>query len=355
MNAREKFSCYIIGAQSLLVQCAELLLEAGHEILGVITSDDMIGNWATERGIRRLDSRGDYLASLREQPFDYFFSITNLSIIPAEVLALPRRGAINFHDGPLPRYGGLYATAWALINREPTHGVTWHLMTNEVDRGDILEQEHFEIDEGETSLTLNAKCYEAGIGSFRVLLSELAGGQLRGERHALDESTYCPRSKRPAAASTLSWDCSAADLAALVRALDFGTYPNPLGLPKMVLGDEVVVATRADLAPRTGAAPGTLVGVGEDTLQVATTDDDLVLAGFHTLSGRALRIEELLAGAGLRQGALLPALGPARRERLTLLNAAVCRHESFWIKRLMSTESEDLPYLRHTPEGMAAP
>ena len=55
-----------------------------------------------------VDSGGDGSAP---EPFDYFLSITNLSIVPNEVIAKAKKGGINFHDGPLPRYAGLYATA----------------------------------------------------------------------------------------------------------------------------------------------------------------------------------------------------------------------------------------------------
>ena len=50
-------------------------------------------------------------------------------MIRPDVLAKARLGGINFHDGPLPRYAGLYVTAWALMNRETSHGVTWHVET----------------------------------------------------------------------------------------------------------------------------------------------------------------------------------------------------------------------------------
>ena len=58
-------------------------------------------------------------------------------MIPDPVLALAARGAINFHDGPLPRYAGLNAPVWAILNREPAHGVTWHLIEGGIDEGDI--------------------------------------------------------------------------------------------------------------------------------------------------------------------------------------------------------------------------
>ena len=41
--------------------------------------------------------------------FEWILSIANLDIIPDDVLALAARGAVNFHDGPLPAYAGLNA------------------------------------------------------------------------------------------------------------------------------------------------------------------------------------------------------------------------------------------------------
>ena len=73
------------------------------------------------------------------------------------MIALPTRAAINFHDGPLPEYAGLNTPVWALLNGETQHGVTWHLMTREVDRGDILAQRRFDLTDSETALTLNTR------------------------------------------------------------------------------------------------------------------------------------------------------------------------------------------------------
>ena len=44
-----------------------------------------------------------------------------------DVLALPAKGAINFHDGPLPQMAGLNTPVWALLNGEAEHGISWML------------------------------------------------------------------------------------------------------------------------------------------------------------------------------------------------------------------------------------
>ena len=151
MTLREGFRCYIVGTESLLIQCADILLRAGHTVAGVVSSDQGITSWAAEHGIRVLPFDAQLAAALEaDGPFDYLFSIANLKVLPDAVLRLPARGTINFHDGPLPRYAGLYTTTWALLRGERQYGVTWHEIAKGIDTGDILEQELFDLDPTET-------------------------------------------------------------------------------------------------------------------------------------------------------------------------------------------------------------
>jgi hypothetical protein len=49
--SRNLFSCYIIGEESLLIQCADILLERGHDIRGLISQSPAITSWAAEKGL----------------------------------------------------------------------------------------------------------------------------------------------------------------------------------------------------------------------------------------------------------------------------------------------------------------
>jgi len=82
MQNRPGFSCFVIGQDTLLIECTEILLAHGHEIKGVISSSPRILAWASEKGLSTVDPRADYVESLRREPFDYLFSITHLAIIP---------------------------------------------------------------------------------------------------------------------------------------------------------------------------------------------------------------------------------------------------------------------------------
>jgi hypothetical protein len=55
--------------------------------------------------------------------------------IPADVLALPRLGAINLHDALLPRHRGPNATGWAFRMGDAETGMTIHRLLSEFDTG----------------------------------------------------------------------------------------------------------------------------------------------------------------------------------------------------------------------------
>ena len=99
------FSSVLIGSESLLVGCGEVLLDHGFPIAMVVTDNDEIAAWAQGRGLPMADLDTDLPAKLAEMRFEWLFSIANLRIIPDAVLAQAANGAINFHDGPLPAYG----------------------------------------------------------------------------------------------------------------------------------------------------------------------------------------------------------------------------------------------------------
>ncbi len=159
---------------------------------------------AARRQSPRSGCEPGWEAALDVPGFDYLFSVANLRMLPPAVLARARKLAINFHDALLPRYAGLNATCWALMAQERSHGVTWHEMTARADAGRIVRQASFEMSPQETALSLNAKCYEAGLASFTALAQDLARGELalaeqQGERQ------YFGRHRRPPALGTLDF------------------------------------------------------------------------------------------------------------------------------------------------------
>ncbi len=286
---KNSWRCVLLGSESLLIQCGQILEQGGHQIAAVVSRRASVRRWAAERGIRALPDIPALLAAQDLRPFEFLFSITNLAVLSPEVLALPSRAAINFHDGPLPEYAGLNTPVWAILNREQRHGVTWHLMTGQVDRGDILARREFDLSPGETALTLNTKCYQAGMESFEALVAGLGDAPLTLEPQRGVLQKYFSRKDRPAAASTIDWTASAETIATLVRALDFGNYANPIGSAKAGYGGHsLIVADTAVQSTASGALPGTILAIDDAGVLVATADQDLQLRRLESLEGSPL-------------------------------------------------------------------
>jgi hypothetical protein len=66
MYTQSSFSCFIIGEGTLPIQCAELLLERGHEILGVISPEASISSWAKGKDIPHIQQTDNLVAFLSQ-------------------------------------------------------------------------------------------------------------------------------------------------------------------------------------------------------------------------------------------------------------------------------------------------
>ncbi len=334
------FSALILGEGALLIPCAEILLRHEHTIPTIVSGNDVIREWAQEQKIRCVSRQDEVLSSVDGRPFDYLFSIANLSIIPTRILALPRLGAINFHDGPLPRYAGLHATTWAILNQETSHGVTWHEMREVVDTGAILQQCTFALAADETAFTLNRKCFKAGIDSFEELVKGLGDGTLRAVPQNPSERTYFAKHKRPAAQACIDWTLPAERIAAFVRSLDYGPYPNPLEVPKAVGGGNVLLVPKLEVLPAfSESPPGTVLAVDGSSVRVATSSNQVVIPRLLGLGGEAVN----LGAAGITAGYRFETLPADTAATLTRLGESLVRHEEFWQQRLRQLSPLELP------------
>ena len=336
-------SFLVIGDQSLLVQCCNLLLDGGHRLTAVVSDDSRIRKWAGEKGVPCIGNVRDVLDHPAAADFDFLLSITNLRMLPDALLTKARRLAINFHDGPLPRYAGLNAPIWALMQGESHHGITWHVMTGEADTGDVLVTRAVPIEPEDTGFTLNARCYEAGLDGFVELLEQLSTSTLRPQPQDLSQRTYFGRGDRPTAAATLDWQRPAAELERLVRALDFGPYGNPLMLPKLLVDDTTLLVRAARVvADAPAAAPGTVLTMAGGRITVRCSTGALEITQAVDLRGTAVDVVAYLQARGVKTGDVLSAVA----ERAAAIDAAlapVARGETRWRSRLRRFEATSLP------------
>jgi methionyl-tRNA formyltransferase len=349
------FECVLVGHGTLPLACAEVLLARGNRIRAIISSDPALLRWAAARGIPNAAELHTLAELLAGRIPGFLFSIGNERLVPDESLALCK-SAINYHDGPLPLYAGSHVTSWALMQRAQAYAVTWHLMTRHTDAGDILRQTPVRISSDDSALTLNAKCYEAALSGFALLADDLANDRVQAHAQDLSRRTFFHRNRRPVNGAVLDWGRHGEDLCALVRALAFGSYPNPLGFPKILLGGEFLAVDTLETLPAQSAhPPGTIAAIEPGSLVICTASCDVALCQVRTLAGQPLSIAQLVARFRLQAGDVLPGLEPLTAKQLNETTEALSGHERFWLSRLATADALGLPYCTPSDPKTEAP
>lgn len=321
MNGKSQ-SAVVIGEESLLVHGAQAWLERGHTIALVLTDDREVAVWAERSGLRVASRDADVAALVRAGAVDWVLSLANDRGIPDEVRACASRGVVHYHDGPHPRFAGVYPTTWAILEGETRYGISWLLIDPDgVER--ILLSRSFDLSSDETALSLNTRCHAAAVESFGEVVEAIERGSRDGTPVEGERREY-ERTRRPWALGHLDFRRSARELAALVRGLDFGAYRNPLCVPKLIHeGRAIRVASAEVIDSVVGGEPGQVVATGEGFVDVVTGDGVLRLSRMSELDGRALEA--------------LPAVGttlawPTERESsaLEVLGAELAASEPFF-------------------------
>ncbi|MCB1122222.1 MAG: hypothetical protein KJT03_11780, partial [Verrucomicrobiae bacterium] len=331
--------CAIIGTGTLPVQCADWLQHSGFNIAYVIAGDEHLRSWARANAIPCGEKAADIVGQFSNLWIDYLFSIANPELLKEEHLKAVGTLAINYHDGPLPKYAGSNATAWAIIQQEARHAITWHEMVSKVDAGRILIQEWIDVTSRDTALSLNLKCYESAVESFKRLSVQIKKSDVRFQEQDQAERLFIPQSRRPHALGVLDWNQSASRLDAMIRGLTFGSYYNPLTLPKIYLEEDFLVV--GDSEVRTGTLnrqPGEITEIDEDFVQVATDSGELRLHLLSSSSGHPLTIHDLMDGLGWQVGHQLPKLEEQQSEDLNRFSSVVGSEEPWWRRRLLSAK-----------------
>lgn len=340
-----RFTSALVGEETLLIGCGDQLLDHGHGIAAVVSTNPHVIGWAASHGLPVHDT----VAGLRAGAgFDWLFSIANLSVIPDDVLALPTKGAINFHDGPLPRMAGLNTPVWALLNGETDHGISWHVMEAGIDKGDLLVTRDIAIAEDDTAHSLNSKCYAAGLDSFAELLGQIETDTLAPRPQDFTTRSYFAGTKRPRAAAAIDVAQPAAQTAAMIRALDFGGYWNPLALPRLLTAKGPLFPRSATVVPaQADTQPGQVLEATADSLTIATTDGALRLASLLDTEGKPATPRALFEA-----GETLPALAADTADQLTATAERLARHQRHWRTRLTEMTPVQVPLAR--PAGKTA-
>lgn len=339
----------IIGTTQLAIVCCKFLLANNWKILTIISSDTAVTQWAKQQNIDCSIT----MANLHDMEFDYLFSIVNEVILTSKVLRSPQKMAINYHDAPLPSYAGTHSTSWAILNNESAHGITWHVMAEKVDAGDIIKYVTIPIEHQETAASLNIKCYQAAQQSFAELISSLLYKNYQLTPQILNKRTFFGQYKKPYGNGLITWTDTAENIFRLYRACEFGMVSNTFSTCKMLIAGECLVIQQVMLvnAAENQFKPGQICNISDENIDVATTKNVIRITKLCFLNGRPITLRQLTSKYGLKIGTQLSSPEKKQQTYFKSLSSALGKYENFWLQQLHDSQNTRLPYFTNSVEN----
>lgn len=205
------------------------------------------------------------------------FSINNFDILRSALLAIPKQGAINFHNGPLPDYRGVNIPSWAIINGEREHGVTWHMVERGIDTGAVVARACFPVGEDDTAISLTFKCIVEGTKLFPIVLDNAASDVIETIRSEGSGRYYSKKDIPNGGYVDLRWPFER--ISRFMRGLDFRPFENPLAYPRISVRKGFFIATQASRSGEgAGQPPGLVSGITDEGIEVAGADGSVLLS-----------------------------------------------------------------------------
>ena len=295
-----------MGTPDFSVPALKALVEAGHQVIAVVTQPDKpkgrgkevqmtpVKIQAMEYGIPVYQPakvrEASFVEVLKGLEADVYVVIAFGQILPKAVLELPKYGCINIHASLLPKYRGAAPIQWCVIDGERETGITTMMMDVGLDPGDMLEKAVIPIEEKETGGSLHDKLSMAGGDLILSTLKKLEEGTLVRTPQT-DEGT-CYAKMLTKSLGDIDWNQDAVSIERLIRGLNPwpSAYTMWNGKTIKIWAADVIAGREAaeflsesGVPAETGTAPGTVVCSDKRGLVVCT--------GGGLLSIRELQME----------------------------------------------------------------
>lgn len=213
---------------------------------------------------------GTALAQLKELRPDILVVVAYGRILPDDILALPKYGAVNVHASLLPKYRGAAPIQWAVLNGDRTTGVSIMYLAHDMDSGDIIRSRETEIGEKESSGHLFDRLMLMGADLLTESLRDIEAGT--ATRVPQDHSKASYVSMLDKSMSPIDWNRPAR---AVMKQI-FGLQPWPVAT--MELNGMTLRVFDADYTDRhTNKAPGTILSAGQSGIEIACANGETLL------------------------------------------------------------------------------
>lgn len=191
-------------------------------------------------------------------------------ILPDDILALPKYGAVNVHGSLLPKYRGAAPIQWSVLNGDRTTGVSTMYLASEMDTGDVIYTDSTEIGEYETSSELFDRLMKMGAELLAKTLIDIENGTAPRTPQDHSQATYVGQLDK--SLCPINWDRTPREVLKHI----YGLQPWPVAT--MELEGKTYRVFAADYTKnRTDKTPGTVVSAGKNGLEVACANGETLM------------------------------------------------------------------------------
>ena len=303
-----------MGTPDFSVPTLEKIIEAGHEVIGVVTQPDK----AKGRGKKvlfppvketalahdlpvyqpRRARDPEFIEEMKALNPDVMVVVAFGQILPKAILDIPKYGCINVHASLLPKYRGAAPIQWAVIRGEKVSGVTTMQMDVGLDTGDMLLKKEVLLDEEETGGSLHDKLSTLGGDLLIETLKKIEAGDIHPEKQDDSQAGEYAR-MLDKNLGRIDFSMPAAEIERLIRGLN----PWPSAFTSYNGKTMKLWKAKADNCGQ--GVPGQVIHVDKNSFTVQTGQGTLQILELQMEGKKRMDAGAFLRGCPLETGTML--------------------------------------------------
>ncbi len=303
-----------MGTPDFALFSLRALIEAGEEVVGVITQPDKpkgrgytltpppVKVYAEERGIPVFQPErvkdGSFDDTLRSLEPDVCVVAAYGKILPQSMLDIPKHGCFNIHGSLLPEYRGAAPMQRAIIDGKAVTGVTIQQMAAGMDTGDILVIRETEIGENDNFEDIHDRLGVLGAEAILEAIAQLREGKLSPVSQDDSLATYAAKIEK--ADCLLDFSRPARQLHDQIR----GMSPFPLAFTRLPSGSMLKVTESRIIDEDSEGEAGKVISL-DDGIEIQCGKGRLRLVGVLPEGKGRMKAADFVRGRKIALGDIL--------------------------------------------------
>lgn len=219
---------FIIGSGQLAYDCAEIVKKylSNVKVFELkVTESTVLEKLCDKNAIsyQSVTSKGLTETLLEEDEDTLIISAASIYLVPKAVIEKKNYVIINWHNALLPAHKGRNAEVWAIYCGDKVTGVTWHIITEDIDAGEIISQREIQISDKTTAMSLYREQVLLGKTLFAEFAEDLLKGQCKTVKQTESITSQMHFSKDIPNNGMLDLDWNMAKISRFLRAMDYGS------------------------------------------------------------------------------------------------------------------------------------